>query len=709
MARDPTRAFKDLRTSLYRDLVSYSCVPQVDVEGTFKPQPDKRFFPRGTAKKVLTSDVLGQLFALVTLNVPPRVSISRASQLARQVEARKLHVFIAILITSQCDLDAYSAFTARLVAPEIWTDADHRLATLPAEHSRRLREMLGDDLLADNFLDKQYEFFAPVIEKYGEIRGQFRRLPYIREKLIGQGSFGRIYEVVVCDSVTFACRDVCLSLFISLFSIMLNAHLTQIAPHHFRGEDSMSNSSGKVLARKDIELTAEEKAYEKERDVLREIVGNARKNENILESMGSLKNGSIYSLFMPLAKFDLKQFMERYKAPPQTLIQKAKLVKCAVGLADAIKYLHEELETPGYERLSCFHMDLKPQNILVFIDPKTGDQQWKLSDFNMSRVKMKRKETVEQLTLGRTTTLYDNVYEINKLFKRRIPDTSNASVTDYTIGRRGTGTYLSPESCIEGHPVHAESDTWSLACVISVVFSYLYGGHAAVTEYSELRGRNDIDSFFSYPEGTKSRKLSEARINDGVKKWHKHLRMRTKQKMPDESPIFEAMIRFLDDKVLIIDPKKRSKTAAKDVREELIKAWREFNALAKRPPTSVQPLKRRFKIPIIKDWSLRGHSETDALYLNWEIPLPTVRACAFGPDAKPLVCVMDNVLKAYSLEHVLISSNTNDFEYNLIDYGEGKPENRTRHWIPYVGASSRYILAATNHNEFDVSVRVKSL
>jgi serine/threonine protein kinase len=467
----------------------------------------------------------------------------------------------------------------------------------------------------------------------------------------------------------------------------------------------MTNDEEYRVARKDFELNAEEKAHEKERDVLRDIVRNAKSHNSIMKSLGSLENGSIYSLFMPLADCDLQQYMQRHSAAPSLPMQKAIFVQCAVGLAGAISYLHEELESPVYEKLSCFHMDLKPQNILVVIDQETGEPSWKLSDFNMSRVKMKRKPFVDQLSLRRSSTFGDNVYEINKLFKRRIPDASAASVTDYTINRRGTGTYLAPEACVEGHPVQAESDTWSLGCVISVVFSYLYGGQAAVEEYSELRGKkDDIDRFFSFSGGNGPHKLSDAQVSDAVKKWHRHLRMKIKQERPGECEIFEALLSFLDRCVLVIDPKLRRQTTAKDVRSKLIDAFKAFRSLAEHVSTPPSSPGTRFNIPTFNRWMKRRQSEVDTQSQDWKIPLSaTVKTCAFGPNAEPLVCMTDSTLTVYSLEHVLLSNESYDFSRDLIVYGQASLQDQWRRWIPSIGVSSRYIVTATNHLNFDVS------
>jgi hypothetical protein len=191
MARSVGRTFKDVRNSLYTDLIEYACVPQVDVDGTITDQLERRFFPAGTAEKVLTSKALERLLTWVTPNG------FRSADLAQRVEIRNLHVFLAILIASQCDEDALLSSTNVLLIPPTWTETLMKLSKLPAERVGDLRDILHDDPTADIFSQKQHDFFAPIIEKNKEIRSLYRRVPYVRETLIGQGSFGRIHKVVV--------------------------------------------------------------------------------------------------------------------------------------------------------------------------------------------------------------------------------------------------------------------------------------------------------------------------------------------------------------------------------------------------------------------------------------------------------------------------------------------------------------------------------
>jgi serine/threonine protein kinase len=134
-------------------------------------------------------------------------------------------------------------------------------------------------------------------------------------------------------------------------------------------------------------------------------------------------------------------------------------------------------------------MDLKPSNILVVIDDLTREKQWKPSDFNMSRVKAKSKYPGFDQPILHQGRTFDHIYDFNTLFKRRIPDRTDSYLTDSAVNRRGTGTYLAPETSTGKQPIRAESDTWSLGCIVSVVFSYLYSGNTAVIEFGDLRSK----------------------------------------------------------------------------------------------------------------------------------------------------------------------------------------------------------------------------
>ncbi|KAF9692108.1 hypothetical protein EKO04_009934 [Ascochyta lentis] len=336
MARD-VESFQSLRGSLSRSLRQEAHIPVIiDERNVMTEKNEQRFFPAGTATKILTINKLERLFTQVTA-ADPTIEL-QPRWLAQKADRRELHVFLATLIISNCNLDVLESFTQKIVAQGT---VGHSLWNLPIEGLVYLKNILGgDEVAADDFHRHQYDFLAPVIEKNNEIKGNFQRLPFLSEVLIGEGSFGKIYKVV-------------------------------ISPNHFRFDSSSINDRELTLARKQFLLEADTHAHENERKVLLDIVRNSKKSINIMEGWGSLEFGSTFSLFMPLAICDLQQFMERNPSPPTLPKEKAVFVERAIGLAGAIVFLHEELESPVYEKFSCFHMDLKPQNILVVNDEVT--------------------------------------------------------------------------------------------------------------------------------------------------------------------------------------------------------------------------------------------------------------------------------------------------------------------------------------------------
>jgi serine/threonine protein kinase len=423
---------------------------------------------------------------------------------------------------------------------------------------------------------------------------------------------------------------------------------------------------------------------------------------NIMKNMGSLQNGLTYSLFMPLAECDLQQYMMRNPDAPHSNEAKASMLLSAAGLADAIRYLHKSLRTTDLEELSCFHMDLKPQNILIVKDPD-GTTWWKLSDFNMSRVKRIRKPSPDGFTMRRRPTISEQVYNINNLFKRAERDHSDSSGSSITPPPRGFGTYVAPEFCV-GDDVGAESDTWSLGCVICVLFSYLHRGNAGVVDFCNQRAEQGHDSFFTFTNPGTRYRLSNARINGAVLSWLQDLRLQTARQNSDEGVIFDTVLEFVRQKVLIIDPSVRQETTAEDISDQLKKAQKNYHVIDSR--TDLSPKVPGPRQGFSEKWKLklRPKSTTRISQSDWSLPLPLGdwRKCVFGPAGDPLVYVTTSSIVVYSLDHVLLSGNNND----LIERGTVRPATEGRLWSDSVAASERLVIAATNHKWFDVSIDV---
>jgi serine/threonine protein kinase len=373
----------------------------------------------------------------------------------------------------------------------------------------------------------------------------------------------------------------------------------------------MSNTHGLLLARKDLELsTTEIKSYDDRRHILEDIISSTNQHSNIIECLASVENWLTYSIFMPLADCNLEQYMEQNPFLHSTTVEKAILMERAVGLAEAVIYLQDELESPTYGKLSCFSLDLKPRNILVVTEPDDGKQRWKLSSFGMSLKKATRireRKTATQLYSRRRSSQTEIVHEINTLFRRRPRESDTGSIIDYIGSLRGDKTYLAPEVCLKDYPVYKESDLWSLGCILSVLLSYLQGGNAAVREFAQLREASGVDTFFIFPNKPTfyGSGLSDFKLSDAVREWRIKLLLRTGPMLRNEAAVFTSLIEYLDRKVLIVDPKRRRQTTVRDVRDQLINACNDFHNAANASSIAHQPSNSRIRSLGMRKWLRR--------------------------------------------------------------------------------------------------------
>jgi hypothetical protein len=191
MTRGP-ESFEELRDAIYRSLARSACIPELHDGTTVTLQPEKRFFPAGTSETILTPNELERLFRAILGEGVTGLHLPSPARLAAQVKEQKLHIFLAVLIISNCDVHGLRSFVQRLISGP-------SLPNLPLRDVDSLRAIVDSEVVVDIFLQRQHEFFAPILQKHKEVKGDFRRLPYETEKHIGQGSFGKIYEVKVCS------------------------------------------------------------------------------------------------------------------------------------------------------------------------------------------------------------------------------------------------------------------------------------------------------------------------------------------------------------------------------------------------------------------------------------------------------------------------------------------------------------------------------
>ncbi|RYP57995.1 hypothetical protein DL771_011375 [Monosporascus sp. 5C6A] len=377
-------------------------------------------------------------------------------------------------------------------------------------------ERKGDDRLR----------FAPkvVLRHREEVRIEHPeryRLPYLEEQPLAEGSFGKVYKV-------------------------------RVAKGHFinpRGSTPFTvNNAPMDIARKDYVITPAFRV-QREREIMETILSSSSRSENILESFGGLEiSPRIYCLFMPLAICDLRAYMmEHHTTPPNTEEAKANYIRCAEGLAGGLSFLHRGIDTLDLDKLVCYHMDLKPDNILLFQEENRWI--WKLSDFGMSCVKKRR----------RVDEHSEAEKDFNRWFVRRRMPEREPSI-DPTRNNRGEGTYLAPESMSRNPKMTASSDVWSLGCVISVFFAYLDDGRDGVLQYQahrmHHRKADNYDRFF-IPNSD----FLPNTVHPAIEKEHDKLIKSASSRGHREAKAVEFILRKLEESVLKIDQEKRISAA----------------------------------------------------------------------------------------------------------------------------------------------------
>lgn len=471
-----------------------------------------RFAPRGTASEILQEDAVRRFYGTIESDSLPTIS---EQDFVQNIIDRSLQDFLATLIFATCSYAAAVAFATSIVATDD-DDGCERKGSLPID-SRHLEGIFKEKADIDRFISKQACFCAVVLQRGQEIKIEgpaMQRLPYIEEKLRGSGDFGKVYSV-------------------------------KIAKGHFNHSlpELGYNSETFELARKDY--TKSDEFTKGERKIMKQILhSQSNKCENILESYGSIEVGEMYSLFMPLAISDLKQYMiTDNPTRPSTTDAKADIIRCAVGLAEGLNFLHTKIKTPDFDDMVCYHMDLKPSNVLIFRREDGQGNIWKLSDFGMAKVKVRRRGEMGH-----------KEKDFNSWFLRRKQQTEDPSVSG-TENRRFEGSYLAPESIENSRLMGTKSDVWSLGCVISIVMTYLDDGKDGILRYEDMRLdhalADGLDRFFVRG------RFKHSSPHPSVSRWHKQLVKGAQHRNMNEAKGVQMILHFLDADVFQIAPKER--------------------------------------------------------------------------------------------------------------------------------------------------------
>ena len=307
-----------------------------------------------------------------------------------------------------------------------------------------------------------------------------------------------------------------------------------------------------------------------------------------------------------------------------TLPQKKEVFSRTIGLAGALAYLHDELFLASTgEQLCCYHLDLKPHNILVF--EERGNVIWKVSDFGISQIK--------RIPASRDQVGSDHAVSLlNKVFRPDKPSTDLSSGVD---NPRDAGTYTAPEARYKTEKVTRSSDVWSLGCVLSLVLSYLDSQRNGIQKFRDFRMQDRLDDLFYDTYSPQIRTDFRPSLRISVPKWLKSLTDKAKERNEAEGEAFGLASNLIQNHMLLPNPTDR--IAAKDVEQKLRSIAPRFaisTVAPKAPHRQVQPQIHRNQpcfLGRFRNVFFSHKNLSEKISATWHFKLPeSARRCKFS-------------------------------------------------------------------------------
>jgi len=213
---------------------------------------------------------------------------------------------------------------------------------------------------------------------------------------------------------------------------------------------------------------------------------NKSPHDHLIKLLATFHAKQNHYLLFPYAQGDLSRFWRLNPVVAPTVKTYLWLAEQCFGIASALSKIHnlEEGVPDGqplavneqYQTRFCgVHMDIKPQNILLFqshqyetntLEEATVGARWVLADFGLSQIEL------------------------------------SAGVLKAPVSRAGyTRTYRAPECDISNDQVSPAYDIWSLGCVFTEAATWIVTGSAGLQNFVDARAEDgDETACYSFFE-----------------------------------------------------------------------------------------------------------------------------------------------------------------------------------------------------------------
>ncbi|RDW91936.1 hypothetical protein BP5796_01330 [Coleophoma crateriformis] len=516
---------------------------ELDDSLSLRTDLDKRFLRAARAGEILNKDRLQQLFSAAGTDVRLR------NQLIKDISSPKggyLNV-LATLIFGNCiealqDISRWGLFGFREATDDDLPFSDELLQRLSIK-----------DTEAQIFSEYQYIFYPIIIRARSveeAIYDERCRLPITSHTPLGKGAFG------VVDKVTIEAN-----------------HIELIEPNQ---NSPFVNSTPATYARKTFEVK-DSQAFIKERRALRVFLNARKKHDNIMNVMASLRIGEQYSLFFDVADCDLWVYLENKAMPRSTEHKlKAQLLQCCCDIVGALDFLHRQLKDDDGNPIRCFHLDIKPHNILV-MHRDSENMKWKLTDFGISEFEYKpRDQTSGRVTSEKST----GKVHLDELFAERESVSYRA--------RPFQGTFAPPETdpkMESREPRCAANDIWSFGCVLVLVLGFIFKqGAPELLDY--LRAFKPEDTFYVIEERRRLNRTPECvpKLDPSVLRLFNELPKKIPKDRKADCKMCGSVIKVLTKNILL--PKYEDRSTAeklKPILGKIVSKYKSSESLAKGP------------------------------------------------------------------------------------------------------------------------------